>query len=677
MSRSACAQFSAQVFAVLVALAATGVEDATARNPIRTSFFNAYPSAEGSRLDDLPSISGHCGVCHYDFTGGGERNPYGLAVEAEIPNYPNNDQGRQQAMHAIENGDSDGDGYSELVEITDTVNYTNTPTFSGLTPDNVDQVSGVDPNDILAYLVPTSEGDVEPPQITILVPNGGESWEGGSPYTIQWNATDNVEVTAVDLFYRDEADEEWTMIARGLANTGSHEWFVLNTPTAAARVRGVARDAVSNEGEDVSDGDFTILLEPGALVPTTLRDFEQPGSQPFDAGRFEDHTACSDCHGGYDPAVEPVFNWQGSMMGQAMRDPLFIATLIVAEQDASSSGDLCLRCHTPMGWLSGRSTPTDGGQITAIDRDAVSCDFCHRMVDPVYEEGVSPPQDQEVLAALDGLPDGFSNGMQVVDWRLDRRGPFGDAAAPHPFLESPFHQSAEFCGTCHDVSNPVFHKVGEGDYEAGPLDEEAETITSEELLPVERTYSEWLHSDFPAGIYAPEFAGNKPDGIVATCQDCHMRDVEGTGCDDPDAPVRADLPLHDLTGGNSWVPTILDQVFPGEVDPAALAAASARAVSMLEKAASLDLALTGDNGAIRADLTILNRTGHKLPTGYPEGRRIWVHVVARDDADQVVYESGAYDPATGVLDHDADLVLYEAKPGLSPALAGALGLEAG
>ena len=42
-----------------------------ARNPIRKNFFNAYPSAEGTVLDSVPSHAGHCGVCHYDFSGGG------------------------------------------------------------------------------------------------------------------------------------------------------------------------------------------------------------------------------------------------------------------------------------------------------------------------------------------------------------------------------------------------------------------------------------------------------------------------------------------------------------------------------------------------------------------------------------------------------------------------------
>lgn len=50
------------------------------------------------------------------------------------------------------------------------------------------------------------------------------------------------------------------------------------------------------------------------------------------------------------------------------------------------------------------------------------------------------------------------------------------------------------------------------------------------IAPVERTYSEWLHSEYaqPAGVYAPQFAtGNRPDGRVSTCQHCHMRSTSG------------------------------------------------------------------------------------------------------------------------------------------------------
>ena len=43
----------------------------------------------------------------------------------------------------------------------------------------------------------------------------------------------------------------------------------------------------------------------------------------------------------------------------------------------------------------------------------------------------------------------------------------------------------------------------------------------------------------------------------------------------------------------------------------------------------------------------------------------------------MIYESGHYEPSTGVLNKDADIKIYEIKPGLSPATASAVGDTAG
>ncbi|NIM19399.1 MAG: hypothetical protein GTO51_03355 [Candidatus Latescibacteria bacterium] len=60
----------------------------SARKPIRNAFFGLYPSALGTAIEDLPSNKGHCGVCHYDFDGGGPSNSYGLDVEVARAIYP-------------------------------------------------------------------------------------------------------------------------------------------------------------------------------------------------------------------------------------------------------------------------------------------------------------------------------------------------------------------------------------------------------------------------------------------------------------------------------------------------------------------------------------------------------------------------------------------------------------
>ncbi len=54
------------------------------------------------------------------------------------------------------------------------------------------------------------------------------------------------------------------------------------------------------------------------VVPT---DVEQPGTQPREVTSLETPDRCDNCHGGYDLAVEPAFNWRGSMMANARPSP--------------------------------------------------------------------------------------------------------------------------------------------------------------------------------------------------------------------------------------------------------------------------------------------------------------------------------------------------------------------
>jgi hypothetical protein len=520
--------------------------------------------------------------------------------------------------------------------------------------------------------------DTIPPTVTLLSPNGGESWLAGVSQPVVWTASDNAGVVSVDLYYRDAEGAPWTALARGIGNTGSRAWFVPSLPTSSARLRVVVRDGAGNSGEDLSDGPFAIRRPPGGVLPTTLRDFQQPGSRPLEGGRFLENRWCV-CHTYYDPAVEPGHNFLGSMMAVATYDPMFRACLAIAEQDAPASGDLCLRCHAPMGWLNGHSQPTDGSQLIFPDLDGVACDFCHHLVDPIYRPGVSPPVDEGILNALlpAHRPAGYSNGQYVTDPVGGRRGPFFNVGAPHLYMQSPFMRSGDLCGTCHDLSNPLLARVSGADYAPGPYDQPADSLNSSTLMPLERTYSEWKNSAYPSGVYAPELAGNKPDGMVAICQDCHLPDVIGPGCDVLGAPVRPDQPLHDLSGGSVWLPPLIAQLHPLETNAVALADGALRASARLRKAAVLGMVVLPHGPGFRATVTVTNRAGHKLPTGFPEARRMWIHLVARDASGSVVYQSGAYDAGTGLLAADPAPVVYEARLGLSPSHAGPIGLGAG
>ena len=436
------------------------------------------------------------------------------------------------------------------------------------------------------------------------------------------------------------------------------------------------------------------LLSLALSIPlgTTDNDFFQPGTQP--GGLTDDILqvqSCTFCHAYFDPETAPYDRWAGSMMANALRDPVFQAALTVAEQDAPFVGDLCLRCHTPGGWLEGRSVPTDGSALKGKDYEGVSCNFCHRLVDPIADPA-NPVFDAGIIAGLSDPPATSHNGQYIVDPSDQRRGPFDPTTCNlyHPTTsQSPYHQEALLCATCHDVSNPAYTRQGgtvpssSDTYVLNALDLEHPTHVAYDQFPIERTYSEWLMSDFGQGPIdlGGLFGGNKQ--LVGTCQDCHMPDVTGTGCDpNLGPPVRDDVPQHDFNGANSWVPLSifeLDQTLelygPAEVNGEPLFVfqdAVARNISMLQRAC--DVVLTQDDDSLTVRIT--NNGGHKLPSGYPEGRRMWINVQFFGADGSLLQEHGHYDSATADLTVQ-DTKVYEVQLGIDAAVAAATGLPAG
>ncbi len=419
----------------------------------------------------------------------------------------------------------------------------------------------------------------------------------------------------------------------------------------------------------------------GTPLPTTREDFRLPGTQPLSVrAPIATPDACTRCHAGYgQPDVEPFQNWKGSMMAQAGRDPLWHAALAVANQDAPHAGETCLRCHLPKGWLEGRSAPEDGSAMTADDRQGVQCSVCHRLVDPVAD-AANPPEDAAILAALTAPVPGFGGAMMVVDPEDRLRGPFGvvaeagsDAHIPdRSTLLSPFHRSADLCGTCHNLRNPAFTKnPATGQWELNAVD--APTTDPAAGFPEQSTFDEWKASTYAStGVRAPQFGGE--DGMVSTCQDCHMPRVTGKAA--KLAPTRTNVPLHGFAGANTFIPAVLPHhpSFGPEVDPLALNAGRERAIAMLRKAATVSASIA--RGALT--VRVANETGHKLPTGYPEGRRMWLHVRAFDAKRHVVFESGRYTFATASLVRDdPHLRVWESEMGISPEVAALAGVPAG
>ena len=418
-------------------------------------------------------------------------------------------------------------------------------------------------------------------------------------------------------------------------------------------------------------------------VPT---DIQQPGTQPGEVGNLETPDKCDNCHGGYNSSVEPAHNWRGSMMANAGRDPIFWATVAVAEQDFDGSGDLCIRCHSTAGWMAGRSTPTDGSGLMAGDADGVECDFCHKMTNPDDSEHLGV-QNFPFIANDGGTPittGYYGSGMSSIWGGNEKLGPYSDATARHQFIQSQFHRSVDFCGTCHDVSNPAVgnlaHNNGaqstadpvaaEGTL-GGPVDGKAAFKNFPyQYGIVERTFSEYksaglvktrvkdygtLPSDLQGGAIKAAYdsavvagtGGDYADGTPRyfSCQTCHLRPITGQGCNKNPA-IRKDLPLHDMTGGNYWMPDAIQYLDSKGllrlgggltvIQKTAMNDGKTRAMKQLSEAVSLSV--SGDT------LKVVNQTGHKLISGYPEGRRMWLNIKWYDVNNNVIREDGKYGP---------------------------------
>jgi hypothetical protein len=327
------------------------------------------------------------------------------------------------------------------------------------------------------------------------------------------------------------------------------------------------------------------------------------------------------------------------MMANSARDPLFWAGVDIANQDSPGVGEWCIRCHAPRAWLEGRSSDPSGaallGPPTAPnnDFDGIECHFCHRL----YEgPSGSPFLGNAQFWVDDGTP----------TQEPPRRGPyddaFGDDIAKHPWAFSEYHVSSELCAVCHNVKNPLVNL------------RDASGVDTGLPFPEQTTYDEWAQSRFA-------------DDDVQ-CQSCHMRSVEGFACTNF-LPFREHVAKHEFAGANAWMTSVLRSLYGESLEREEQfdGAINAALDQLQNESASVRLQTPlriGGFGDVAARVRVTNHTGHKLPTGYPEGRRMWIHVLAQDALGNDLFESGRYDVAGADLEIDPSLRVYETKHGV-------------
>jgi subtilisin-like proprotein convertase family protein len=319
---------------------------------------------------------------------------------------------------------------------------------------------------------------------------------------------------------------------------------------------------------------------------------------------------CHDCHGTFDPEKDAYDTWIGSAMANSARNPLFLSALTEAEKDSPPIGDLCLRCHAPDAWLGGRCAAVDGSLLTPDDT-GTTCAVCHRMEPSSWKR----------------------NGQFALAEDRIYRAEYTDSMASHDVAGSSWFEDPAFCAPCHDLRNPLV--VWNGHAPMG--------------FPEQSTFTEWATSAFAT------------PSVKKTCQDCHLPTSMGKA--DERGPVRASRSAHDLAGGNVFLLGAIAFLEPGLGISEQLTRGQTRNQAMLQQAATIEAAspplaiARGTTIALRFRVT--NLAGHKLPTGYPEGRRVWVRI----ESNELDLHLGVFDALTEAPANAP--AIYETKQGVA------------
>jgi hypothetical protein len=312
------------------------------------------------------------------------------------------------------------------------------------------------------------------------------------------------------------------------------------------------------------------VLLPGLATRGQSAGLGLPQTGSFTIEQFTEAKSCGMCH----PTQHG--QWEGTMHALSADDPFYQRVVHLAQADLPGIADFCGSCHDPVAKMTGQNE-LEPASLTGAAAGGLQCDFCHTISELTHTGNF-----------------GFISSPGTVKY-----GPFG-AQPPifHTTQLSPLHDSAEFCGMCHDVNHPL------------------------NALALETTYSE-----FKAGPYPAE--GFK-------CQTCHMTPglthfEAFPGASANGGEPRAHIWTHWFVGGNAWIPPMLGYDQPAEIARQRLAAAATVEV--------LPYDIVG--GELRFEVKVTNvGAGHKIPTGVTEERQIWLEVELYDEGGNLLAQWG-------------------------------------
>ena len=344
-------------------------------------------------------------------------------------------------------------------------------------------------------------------------------------------------------------------------------------------------------------------------------------------GLFLSSSHCNECHG-YDTAmiasvdllgndINVVDDWRATMMANSAKDPFWRAKVshevLLYSDHKQEIESKCTSCHAPMGHFAAFHAGAESYSMEqlvgdSLGLDGVSCLACHQQ---------SPANVGQA-----------HSGNLLYDTARVAYGPF---VSP---LESPMLMATDYkpefsehisnsavCSGCHSLITETL------DYDGN---------ATGNTFVEQATYQEWENSRYSA------------ENI--SCQNCHLPEVEKGSfflVAGQDTQQRDSFYLHDLVGANTTMLKLMKEnreVLGITATPDQFDEVIAKTEQLLRfNAVNMNLEFverTTDTAFFKVN--ILNKTGHKFPSGYP-ARRAFIEFVVENENGEVLFASGDYD----------------------------------
>ena len=379
---------------------------------------------------------------------------------------------------------------------------------------------------------------------------------------------------------------------------------------------------------------LTIILLGLRLPDTPPRQYRDP-VPPSQKVAHSSH--CAGCHG-YDDTkmalvdeagndVNIYDDWQISMMGLSAHDPFWRATLAhevnLFPTAQAAIETTCLKCHAPLGsiqaHLHGLNYTYQNMLGDSLGLDGASCSSCHQQPAQNLGQGHSGNFTMDTNRVFFGhYPNPFKGPMQIYVG-------FEPVFSDHIY-------SSGVCSGCHTLITETLNEQGN---------------PTGNFFVEQATYHEWLNS-----IYSIQ--GKE-------CQTCHLPFI-------PDNVViatdflalegRQPFGLHQFFGANTAMLSLMNEYkdelgLPKPTGDLAWEESINNNRKSLQKAADITIEpITIANDTLYTRITIKNKAGHKLPSGYPS-RVAWLEVILIDhDELDTIYANGLMDAQGHILGRD-------------------------